>query len=133
MGSGGLETDPVLPYTGTRRVATRAHARMIPQSSLVQIRMRQGVHHGYPLVLREKNRNKSELERYGSDKPRWIFKSGSETGSEFHYRCHIVASSILPQRRDTSGNYEFTNVPETKPASSHDRARARAKESRIKK
>lgn len=54
-----LEIPSVLSHPGTRCVATRAHARVISESTLVQIRMRQGIHHGDPLVLWEHRRGGS--------------------------------------------------------------------------
>lgn len=53
MGSGRLEVPRVLSEAAAGRVTTRAHARMISQSPFVQIRMRQCIHHGDPLVLRQ--------------------------------------------------------------------------------
>ena len=51
MGGRRLEIHPVLSQTGARRITACAHARMISKPSLIQIRMRQGVHHGDPFVL----------------------------------------------------------------------------------
>lgn len=53
MRRGRLEVPRVLSQASAGRVTARAHARMISQSPLVQIRMRQCIHHGDPLVLRE--------------------------------------------------------------------------------
>lgn len=53
MRRGGLEVPCVLSHAGAGRVAARAHARVVSEPSFVEIRMRQGVHHGDPLVLRE--------------------------------------------------------------------------------
>lgn len=53
MRRGGLEVPRVLSHAGAGRVAARAHARVISEPSFVEIRMRQSIHHGDPLVLRE--------------------------------------------------------------------------------
>ena len=50
MRRGRLEVPRVLSQASAGRVTARAHARMISQSPLVQIRMRQCIHHGDPLV-----------------------------------------------------------------------------------
>ena len=52
----GLKIDcRVLAHPVTRRVAALAHTRMIPQATLVQVRMRQRVSHCYPFVLTTNN------------------------------------------------------------------------------
>lgn len=48
---GRLKVHHVLPHSGRGRKAALAHARVVPQPPLVQVRMRQGVRNRDPLVL----------------------------------------------------------------------------------
>lgn len=55
MRCGRLKITGVLSHSCARCVTTRAHARVISQSSFIEVRMRQSIHNRDPFVLKPKD------------------------------------------------------------------------------